>query len=234
MAVDEFWCPNTLIDTWRRFLGRGIRKDSTLKHRHAFISNIGYSLQYLEFLDHQLSSVRLHSTIEKHMNKSFVVTGMSIVEAIMWYVLKKHGLQRVEKWEAVVDPSTNTFSLSDEQHRIRNVLERKLEEPKEVEASLMWMIRKVESKKLIGVDEQVYKDLNYLRGLRNKVHIHVVQHDTDTDWNAFSANELRVMKKALHGVLTSELFQPNQHYREKLRFLEVEEEPEDLLEEIPF
>ncbi len=228
---DEFWCPNTLIDTWRRILGKGIINDQTLKYRYAFVSNIGYSLQYLEYLDNQLSTLSHHSTILTHIQKSFVVTGMSIVESIVWYVLKKNGFQKTEEWDLVSEQKTNTFEISDENHRIKNILEKKLESPKDVEASLMWMIKKVEKKKLIGIDGQVYKDLNYLRNLRNKVHIHVVQHDADTDWNAFSVKELKLMKKALYGVLTSEFFNLDEDYRSRYDFLRVSEDIEELFGE---
>ena len=165
--------------------------------------------------------------------KSFVVTGMGIVEALMWYLLKKNNLNRKVDWEKIAELQTSTYKDSEAEFRIVNFIEKKLEKSKEVEMSLQWMLKKVENKKLLGVDSQVYRDLNYLRALRNKVHIHIVQHDADTDWNAFNDNEFKLMKKALYGVFTSELFKPKKKHLEKLSFLEVEERTEELVGDIP-
>lgn len=233
LADGEFWSP-TLIDTWRRLLRRGVADDGTLRHRYAFVSNIGYNLQYLQFLDYQRADVPLHATVYTQTLKSFVITGMGVVEAVCWYVLKKHGWNKTEQWERIADLKTSDFEENDSQYRIVNSVERRSSRPIEVEMSLQWMIRQVEKRKLLGMDRQVYKDLNYLRGLRNKVHIHVVQHDTDTDWNSFNNNEFKLMKKALHGVLTSALFEPLEEEKRHLEFLRVEESTDELAEDIPF
>ena len=152
----------------------------------------------------------------------------------MWYALKKNGFDRKVDWEKVVELQTSTYKESDAEFRLVNIVEKKLEESQDVEMSLYWMLKRVERKKLLGVDGQVYRDLNYLRSLRNKVHIHVVQHDSDTDWNAFDNNEFKLMKKALYGVFTSELFKPDEKHLEKLSFLAVEERTEELVENVPF
>ena len=229
---EGFWCP-TLIDSWRAFLRQGIADDGTLQHRNAFISNIGYNLQFMEFSNYQILEVHLHATVYTQTMKSFVVTGMGIVEALMWYLLKKNNLNRKVDWEKIAELQTSTYKDSEAEFRIVNFIEKKLEKSKEVEMSLQWMLKKVENKKLLGVDSQVYRDLNYLRALRNKVHIHIVQHDADTDWNAFNDNEFKLMKKALYGVFTSELFKPKKKHLEKLSFLEVEERTEELVGDIP-
>lgn len=233
MAEQSFWCP-TLVDTWRAFLRRGIPDDGALQHRRAFVSNIGYNLQFLEFTNYQIAETPLHATVYTQTLKSFVITGMGIVESLMWYLLKKHGFNRRVDWESIAELHTSTYKESGQEFRVVNTIEKKLSESREIEMSLHWMLKKVEKKKLLGVDGQVYRDLNYLRGLRNKVHIHVVQHDSDTDWNAFNNNELKLMKKALYGVFTSELFKPEDKHLEKLEFLRVEEKTEELLDEIQF
>jgi len=233
MAQEGFWCP-TLIDEWRAFLRRGIPSDNVLNHRNAFVSNIGYNLQYLEFLNYQIKEVELHATVYSQTLKSFVISGMGIIEAIMWYLLKKNDLNRREDWEKVAELTSQAFNEEGSSYRVVNYIQKKLETPVELEMPLHWMLKRVEKKKLLGIKSQAYKDLNYLRNLRNKVHIHVVQHDTDTDWNAFNNNELKLTKKALHGVLNSELFSPKETHIKMLEFLAVEETTEQLIEEIPF
>ena len=72
------------------------------------------------------------------------------------------------------------------------------------------MRKKVESRKLLGIETQVYKDLNHLRGLRNRVHIHVMQGDKDTDWFKFNNSDIELMKKALLSIFQSPLFAASQ------------------------
>ena len=229
MSDEGFWCP-ILIDGWRIFIGRGIKTDGVLENRHAFKSNIGYTLQHLEFLDHQINNENLHSTIYSQTLKSFIISGMGIIEAICWYLLKKNGCQKKQEWEIVSEQAMNPFDVGEQSYRSVNRIEKKLDEPVDSESSLQWMIRRVEKKKLLGMDSQVYKDLNYLRGLRNRVHIHVVQHDSDTDWHSFNRNEYKLMKKALYGVFTSEMFNPEDRHKDMLNFLLVKEKTINLLE----
>jgi hypothetical protein len=188
-SPDEgFWCPN-LVDSIRAFLRQGIPDDGVLAHGRAFVSNIAYNLQYLEFLNHLLTEKQLHSTVRTQSQKSFVITCMSIIEAVLWYVLRKNGMHKIEDWEEIKELHTSSFRDGDSERRVRNTILRKRHEPVEAEMNLDSMIKKVESKKFLGIDHQVHRDLNYLKKLRNKVHIHAVQHDRDTDWYSFNDQE---------------------------------------------
>ena len=192
----SFYCPS-LINDWRNFFYQGIPDDGTIKHRYAFVRNIGYSLQYIEFLDYQITEINLHETVLIQSYKSFIVIGMGIIEALLYYLLKNHDLNKKYDWEKVTEQQTGAFKEGQSDYRIINKLEKKLFDPIDVEMKLVWMIQKVEKKKLLGIKRQVYKDLNYLRKLRNRLHIHQFKDYTDTDFNAFSRNEYMLMKKAL-------------------------------------
>ena len=109
-------------------------------------------------------------------------------------------------WKAIRELKCNEFTEDGKKKRIILNIEEKLNVPEEVEMTLDVMRKKVESKKLLGVAPQVYKDLNHLRGLRNRVHIHVIQHDLDTDWNKLSSHDVNLMKKALWSILSSDAF----------------------------
>jgi hypothetical protein len=52
----------------------------------------------------------------------------------------------------------------------------------------------------------LYKEISYIRKLRNKIHIQGIQNSTDTDWWTFDNSELNLMKRVLYGVLTSPVF----------------------------
>jgi hypothetical protein len=231
---EGFWCP-TSVDTLDAFVRRGIPKeDVSLEYSKAFVRNIAYNLQYLEYLNHVLTEKSLHVTVFTLTIKTFVVTGMSVVEAVLWYVLKKYGLQRKEEWEQAQELESRTFQENCVEYKLMSTLVRKLKAPIDAEMPLDAMIKRVESKKLLGVDVQVYKNLNYLRKLRNRVHIHSVQHDKDTDWWSFNEKELKLMKAVLGSVLCSELFAPAEEHDEFLAYLRVQEKPETLVDDLPF
>lgn len=231
--IEGYYCPSA-VDIIHAFLRRGIPKDDpTLAHGYAFVRNIAYNLQYLEYLNYVLTKTELHVTVRTLTQKTFVITGMSVIEAILWFVLKKSGLQRSEEWEKVQELETRVFKENNAEYQILNTLFRRLPAPRDVEMPLDAMIKRVEGKKLLGLDVQVYKDLGYLRKLRNRVHIHAVQHDRDTDWWSFNDREVKLMKGVLGSVLRSELFNPTAEHEPLISYLKVEESTEALANELP-
>jgi hypothetical protein len=231
-ADDGFWCPNP-INKIRVFLRRGIKDDDVLAHHQAFVSNIAYNLQYLEFLNHLLTEKSLHATVLTQTEKTFVITGMSVIEAILWYVLRKNGMQKTNEWEEIKKFSPSSFKDGESEFLVQNTILKRRGEPIEVEMPLDSMIKRVESKGLLGVDHQVYQNLNYLKKLRNRVHIHAVQHDRDTDWYAFNNREVKLMKKVLLSVLVSDLFAPEAKHEHIMSYLKVDETVDQLAKEIP-
>lgn len=202
----EFWSPSP-INKWRGLLAAGITKDRLGEQHYSFISNLGYSLQYLEYLDHQLRSTQLHATIKSQTTKTFVIVSMAVVESILFYVLHSNSELPSNEWETIKRELTSPeFIDGEKKKRILTTLQEKLEVPQPREMTLDPMIKRVEKKKLLGIDTKIYKTLNYLRKLRNKIHIHGVASRFDTDWNAFSENEFQQSKDVLLAVLGSEQF----------------------------
>ena len=229
---ESFYCP-TGVDAIHSLLRQGIKREkSILLHGYAFVRNIAYNLQYLEYLNYVLSETDLHVTVRTLTQKTFVITGMSIVEAILWFVLKSSGQQRKDSWEIVQELETKTFENNDGKYKISNIISKFRPEPIDVEMTLDAMIKKVESRKLLGLDGQVYKDLNYLRKLRNRVHIHAVQHDKDTDWYSFNNREVELMRGVLGSVLRSELFAPDEDQALIISYLKASKPTSEIAEAI--
>src|SRR5438270_196630 len=134
-ADDGFWCP-TLIDKIRVFLRRGIKNDNVLDYRQAFVSNIAYNLQYLEFLNHLLTEKNLHATVLNQTQKTFIITGMSVIEAILWYVLCENGMQKTEAWEEIKKLSPLPFKEGKTEFLVHTTILKKRDEPIEVEMRL--------------------------------------------------------------------------------------------------
>ena len=204
--AEKFWSPSP-INRWRGLLVTGITKDRLGEQHYSFVSNLGYSLQYLEYLEHQIRETPLHATIKSQTTKTFVVVSMAVVESVLFYVLHSKSELPSNEWETIKRELTSPeFIDGDKKKRILTTLQEKLDNPQPRELTLDPMIKRVEKKKLLGIDGKIYKNLNYLRKLRNKVHIHGVESRFDTDWNAFGDNEFQQSKNVLLAVLTSEQF----------------------------
>jgi hypothetical protein len=184
--------------------------ETVLTHHHAYIRNLAYSLQYLEYLANWLRrrgrAGNIHGSVLTHLQKTFIIFSMSVIESVLWYVIRRSGHQKTLGWKQIQELTSNPKLLGGDQIRSRVLLEKMIDPPGEVEMTLDQMSKKAESKRLLGVDTAVYAQLHHLRGLRNRVHIHSAQHDKDTDWWAISPDEVDKMKRTLHAVLTCDVF----------------------------
>lgn len=213
----EFFCP-TLVDQWRSFLRQGLVAE-TWSISHGQLSNLAYNLQYLEFLDHQIHNNALHSVVGSITHKMTVVIGMSIVESILFAVLSKLHMVGVNEWVTIHTDTGRPQSVDGATLRTITITERKLEIPNPKSLTLDQMVKKIESKKLIELDQQAFANLSRLRKLRNKIHIHDVPTSQDTDWNSFGLNESNLIKSVLYALLTSSTFSPNERQMAFCEFL---------------
>lgn len=216
------WLP-VAVDTLRAILGRLVSTSDRVPHASGLRNNLAYSLQYLQFLDFSLTDLRLTMVLHTQTIKTFVIVGISVVEGLLYYVLREKGLHRTNVWQSLRTVATNEFVADGKSMKIENQLYFKLHEPVEEEMSLDAMLKKVESKLLLGEDRELYKRLNYLRKLRNKVHLQLVERDLDTDWHNFNTKELNLIKSVLHAILAGPLIGLSDEERMLLAFLHVTE-----------
>ena len=116
--------------------------------------------------------------------------------------------QKTDQWEEIKKRNTRIEVNSNYVSINENKILRKLEKPKILEMTLKDMIQISERYKLLGKKHEIYKNLNYLRKLRNRIHLQLIKGEYDNDWHKFQSNEIRIMKDTLHLFLTSSLFKP--------------------------
>ena len=49
----------------------------------SILKNVCYSLQYLEFINFEINQLKLHNIVNKMLYKTFIITSISIIEAIL-------------------------------------------------------------------------------------------------------------------------------------------------------
>ncbi len=220
------WYPR-LVNAWENFFLKLIVRDKGVENVYALRKNLAYSLQYLEYLVKSFEELNLSGVLLNQTIKSFVITGMGVIEAILYYLIRINGLHRENHWELISTLKTGDKKVGTEQWKIENHVYRKLETPVEEAMSFKTMLNKAQKKQLLGKDSQIYKKLNHLRKLRNKVHLHAIDQAFDTDWNNFAPRGLNNMKEALYALLTSELFSPNERDLACLEFLQPQTEADN-------
>jgi len=200
---------------YENFYNSGIFECANFPRTYELVKNLSYNTQYLEYLYKTLSK-SLHVTIQTETIKTYVLTGMSIIESILYYAIKSNNLQKVNEFEEIIRLDSNIKKIKDSQIKVETVILKKLPYPKEKEMNLSFMLQKTESRKLLGNDLEVYKKLNFLRKLRNKIHLYLFVENLDHDYNNFNTREYDLMRSSLKVVLFSELFKMPSENREHI------------------
>lgn len=213
------WYPNS-IEKIVNFITT-LNVENTINFDYEIKRNIAYNLQYIEYLDLTMRELDLSNVLITETCKNFIITGISIVEAILYYIIKSKGLHRETYWKEMKTVHTNIHEF--EQKKYKDMIVKYVEQatPIEEEMNFDSMIKKAESKHLLGEDHEIYTQLNHLRNIRNKVHLYLIQDKLDTDWNVFNVNKVILMKRVLLKILSSNNFNATDDQLEMFNFLKV-------------
>lgn len=170
--------------------------------------NIAYSLQHLEFIHRCGEDLNLTSVLWTQNAKTFIIVACSIMEALFFYLLRARGKAATTSWKSCRKLPGKEFEDADGKKRKIDMEIFEKIEPETYEAmNFDAMCKRVESKKLVALgNDEFFKNLPYLRQLRNRVHVHIVEDDTDTDYLKINRKQYDLARKVLFTLLTSELF----------------------------
>lgn len=155
-------------------------------------SNLAYSLQYLEYIEKQLAELNLSSVLLTMLFKTYIITGMSIVEGLFTNLLKRNNKWNKDCWEKIKTIKSNETTMNNEIIKVHTDFFRRVDEY-EMRMDLDSMLKRVEKKKLLSIDHKNFPILKRLRELRNRVHLHIGENSTDHDFNNFNYNEKKLM-----------------------------------------
>lgn len=79
----------------------------TVVNSYKILKNICYNLQYLEYLDATLVQLKLTDVLQAYTWKTYIITATSIIEAIFYYLAKKHENSLKPEWVEVDTDVTN-------------------------------------------------------------------------------------------------------------------------------
>ena len=195
--VTDRWYPQS-IETYK--LGIKIPYDTEENRR--LNSNFSYSMQYIEYLEKQLAELKLSGVLLTMIYKSYIITGMGIVELLFTYLLKSTGKWNKTEWKEVTCLKSNPFVYDGKNVKSETILYEKVSEY-EMRMDLDSMIKKIEKRHLLTIDHNVFPALKLLRELRNRVHLQTGENAYDHDYNNFGFEEIQMMRRILYSVLTT-------------------------------
>lgn len=186
---------------------------------YALRKNIAYNLQYIEFLHRCLSDIKISNVIVTQTYKTIILTGTGIVESLLHYLLVKEKLHSRTEWNLKVILPGQQKSVEGIQTKVDSHIYNKLSAPKRVSMNFDSIIQKSKKGKVLGSNSDIYKRINSLRKLRNKVHLQAINHPIDTDWNSFNKSNVKTMDEVLYAVFTGVIFKPNNDQKEYFKYL---------------
>lgn len=83
--TQDRWYP-TAVNTYKF----SFNLDMSIENSEALRSNLAYSMQYLEFLEKEIEELKLSDVIYTMLVKTYVVTGMSVLEGLFVNIVKSN------------------------------------------------------------------------------------------------------------------------------------------------
>lgn len=199
LKYNDRWHP-IIIDTFEKVLSDGKYNGMSKELR----KNIVYTLQYLQYLQIQFEDIKLHSVIEKHLVKTYMINSCGIIEGVFHHLLKSHNFYNKEEWETRDKPvHTNPFMKNGEEQKHVITTYYKLRTPKNGEMDFAAIIQKIKDKSLLSLNGKDYLILGILRNKRNKIHLQKTDKINDTDFLCLDKDDYLLTRYILHKILTN-------------------------------
>lgn len=201
------------------FLAPLIHSCPSYNKPYALRKNLAYNIQYLQFQHRIIKDIKMSSVIYTQAVKNFILTGAGIAESLLYFVLIKNGLHKTTEWQETGRFKGNEKNFEDKKIRIDNLIFEKLKTPELLHMTFDSMIKCAKSHRCFGNDTGFYNTLEKIRKLRNKVHLQVSHHSTDTDWNTFNYSSLSDISKVLYYIFNFSVFSPTKEQKKYFDFL---------------
>lgn len=197
--AEERWYP-TSVDVFRNGF---IAMSSDAEGFHPLVDNLAYNLQYLQFLEKEIQELNVSSVIYSMLVKTYVITGMGIVEGIFSYVIKSNGWWKTNDEEEVLSSTSEITDKKGITYRIRTIVNKKVA-PVNDKMNFDDMIKCLKHHhKALSVDHLLYPQIDRVRDLRNRVHLQKGNNEKDHDYNAFDYIVKKEMRNILYELLCS-------------------------------
>ena len=171
----------------------------------AYLSNICYSLQYLEYLELQLKELRMTTVIRKKNYKTYIIEATSIIETIFMLLISKTVKFEQERWCEVSSVEFGERIENGSRTKLFCVEKKELEKPYEKKPNFQTMIELVIEGNYL---HQTYNKeaLDKLRDKRNYIHLTKAKTREDIDYHIFDVEHFIEARTLLFNLLSDSAF----------------------------
>ncbi len=193
------WYPQS-VETYKS----AFKIDKTIENASALLSNLAYNMQYLEYLEKELFELKLSDVIVTMLYKTYIITGMSILEGLFSNIIKSNGYWKTSTLESQGTTQSSKTNFSGVSYTVKTELFKTVDKYQlQMDLnSLIDILNKHHS--VLEIDHLIYPALKRLKDLRNRVHLQKSNGNYDHDYNAFNFSDKNEMGKILFEILTSE------------------------------
>jgi len=197
-SARDRWYPTSIVQ-----YKLSIKLDNRAGNYDALKSNLAYSLQYLEFLEKEFAELNVSSVVYIMLVKTYVITGMSILEGLFSNIVKANGWWKTFDLESLGTVQANEKCFAGNDYVVKTEILRKVP-PFTLQMNLDEFIKILSRHhQALQVDHLVYPALKRLKELRNRIHLQKNEDQYDHDYNAFDFRVKKEMGAILYCILTS-------------------------------
>ena len=196
LNYEEKWSPSMVDDFELLLISKML-----INGNPGIIKNICYSLQYLQYICFQVEQLKLHNVITLLLYKNFIITSMSIIEAIFYLILNEKKLENYEEKEFIRKIKGNKIKINDKYY-IFNIDIYGLCEPKKTQMTFDTMIKKVKSNNILSSNPKIYIYIDKYRNSRNNIHLQNATTKHESDFWQYQKGDFYIVKYMLYKILT--------------------------------
>lgn len=207
MEKTEYWLPSGIPDIINSF---------NFDCKEVLKKNLAYNIQYLQYLSKNIDEEKTTSVLYMMRYKTFVVTSMSVIEAIFIILLNERNLIPVVEWKDGThhhkDIDDNTIEVSFKRKRVS---------PQKKKIKFDESIHLMESNEVLKSTDTMYSVIRVLQDLRNRLHLDKADQLMDSDYNSFGEGTYKITKQILYNILNNEIVSRDNKYLEFLKPPEI-------------
>ena len=121
------------------------------------VQNIGYTFQYCQYLKHLIKETEVTAVILKQLYKSYIISGVAILEAIFYAILEQEGKIKTFQWKEENNPSIISI---DERTKLKINILRKIETSSPKGLKFIAILNQIKKLDFFGQSEQFFKDIS--------------------------------------------------------------------------
>lgn len=207
MEKTEYWLPTGIPDIINSF---------NFDYKEMLKKNLAYNIQYLQYLSKNIDEEKTTSVLYMMRYKTFIVTSMSVIEAIFIILLNERNLIPVVEWKDGThhhkDIDDNTIEVSFKRKRVS---------PQKKKIKFDESIHLMESNEVLKSTDPMYSVIRVLQDLRNRLHLDKADQLMDSDYNSFGEGTYKITKLILYNILNNEIVSRDNKYLEFLKPPEI-------------